>query len=87
MGMQQGALSDSEKIDVMRRALDEAIAKLPPELRSDAITSSILKAASPRDLLTRARVADRTFRPLQRSQGWPRRAGDRPAPDRPGRLR
>jgi hypothetical protein len=37
MGMQQGALFDSETIDVMRRALDEAIAKLPSELRSNAI--------------------------------------------------
>jgi hypothetical protein len=48
--MEQGALFDSEAIDVMRRALDEAIAKLPAELRSNAIkvemASCILKAAS-----------------------------------------
>jgi hypothetical protein len=51
MGMQQGALFDSETIDVMRRALDEAIAKLPSELRSNAIkvemASCILRAACP----------------------------------------
>jgi Crp-like helix-turn-helix domain len=50
MSTQTGALFDSETIDVMRRVLDEAIAQLPAELRSNEVrvemATCILKAAS-----------------------------------------
>jgi hypothetical protein len=53
MGTQLGALFEPEAIDVMRQALDEAIAKLPAELRSTTIkvemAERILKAASTGD--------------------------------------
>jgi hypothetical protein len=53
MGIQLGVLFDPEAIDVMRQALDEAIAKLPADLWSTAakveMARCILKAASTGD--------------------------------------
>jgi hypothetical protein len=50
MSTQIGAVFDSEAIGLMRRALDEAIGKLPAEIRSNAVkvemATCILKAAS-----------------------------------------
>jgi hypothetical protein len=53
MGIQQGALFDSEAIEIMRRALDETMGKLPTELRSPSVkvemAAAILRAASTGD--------------------------------------
>lgn len=53
MGTQLGAFFDPEAIDVMLRALDEALAKLPAELQSTPVkvemAQRILKAASTGD--------------------------------------
>jgi hypothetical protein len=50
MGTQLGTLFNPEAIDVMRRALDEALAKLPAELQSTPVkvemARCILKATS-----------------------------------------
>jgi hypothetical protein len=50
MDTQTGAVFGTETIDVMRRALDEATANLPAELRSNAVrvemATCIIKAAS-----------------------------------------
>jgi hypothetical protein len=53
MGIQRGALFDSEAIDIMHRALHETMAKLPAELQSPSVkvemAAAILRAASAGD--------------------------------------